>query len=568
MEDLPEVFLSQDPQRPLLYTDSYCGSKYKYALKPMLYSTGFVLLLEVLERFSYYGLENIQTAFLVGHYSPDWNANRTAVEASSYVSGSAAVAYSMPFVGGIIADGILGDYWTILMGMLVFYIPGLLLLALSTIPYLLGPVFNLSALKAGMIVLYPVGAGFTYAVLNVFGAKQYHPVLQADMIQTYFVNVFMANNFGALAGGLIIPLVAQVRITAACLIPVGAMVLGVIFFVLGTFRYVRATPRKDAHLKTLQVVGMPLVCKSVDAAKESHGGKQQDSFVDGVKSLLAVIPIAALTIPFNIAYSQVVAVFTVQGLAMRKAGFIDAAIMLNFDAVSVLLCGTLVGGYLYPYLERNNIHLAITHKFAIGTVLGGLGILASIAVDYAIHHNPEHISILWQIPQYMIIGAGEIFAVSTAFESAFVIAPPEHKGLASALNLLITGAVPNFLCVALYNACAAWFPTEVDLDSYRSSHVYRYLWVLVGIATFGVAVCLSPPVTNWVKRQHRRAADLRETELSKSTMSFSLDDAEKQPSSRQLDDTDSTVSVDDMDDKRTELDLDDVSLEDEEEGVV
>lgn len=559
LEGLPEECLSQDPKRPLLWTDSYCGSNYQYALKPMFYSAGFVLILEMLDRFSYYGLENIQTPFLVGHYS-DWNANRTAVEASSYVSGSAAVACTMPFVGGILADGILGDYWTIVVGTAIFYIPGLLLLALTTVPNLLGPTFSQSILKAGMIVLYPVGAGFLNAVLNVFGAKQYHPVLQADMIEAYFVNFFMAYNVGALAGGVALPLVAQVRITAAYAIPVGAMVLGLLTFVLGTFRYVKVTPRKDAQLKTLRVIGTPLACRPVDSTKKSKGGTLDDGFVDGVKSLLAVIPMAALTVPFNIAYSQIVSVFSVQGMTMRSAGFIDSAMMMNFDAVSVLICGTVVGGYLYPTLTKRHIRLAIAHKFAIGTVLGCTSILASIAVDMAIHRHPDKISILWQIPQYMIIGGGEIFTIATAFETAFVFAPPEHKSLAAALVLLMIGAVPNFVCVGLYNACAVWFPSGVNFIEYQGSHVYRYLWVLVGITAFGAALCVYPPVSRWVEDRHTRAVALQEADATAAlAVGILNDDVEKQPSTRDLDGTDST---DGSDAKRTEPEMD---VEDSEE---
>lgn len=533
LEGLPEEYLSDDPRRPLLYTDTYCGSKYKYALKPLFYSTVFILLIEGLERFSYYGIVNTQTPYLVGQYDPDWNANMTSVQASSYVSGSTAIAYSMPFVGGVIADGFMGDYWTVVFGTSILYFPGLLLLALTTIPYLLGPAFSQSALTASMLVLYPMGAGFIKSVVNVFGAKQYHPVLQTDMIEAYYVNFYMAINVGALVGGIMIPLIAQSNVTAAYMIPVGALMLGLLCFLLGTSRYVRVTPRKDVLFKTFQVIGSPLVCKAPGARKKSRGGTMDDSFVEGVKLLLAVIPITALTIPFNIAYSQMITVFSVQGMAMRNAAFFDSAMMLNFDALSVLIFGFLVGSYLYPYLSKRNIHLAITHKFAIGTFLGGLAIVAALAVDYAIHSHANQISIMWQIFQYLLIGMGEIFAVAAAYETAFVVAPKEQKGLASAINLFLIGGVPNYICISLYNACANWFPVDVDLATYQTSQVYDYLWVLVGISVFGVLLCVFPPIKNWVEGIHRQALELNAVDQKESALS--LDDAEKQPSTKQLD---------------------------------
>ena len=75
----------------------------------------------------------------------------TSVGASSYVSISTAVAYTMPFVGAFLADSLLGDYWAILFGAVVFYLPGLLLITLSTVPYLLGESFNKRALSLGLL---------------------------------------------------------------------------------------------------------------------------------------------------------------------------------------------------------------------------------------------------------------------------------------------------------------------------------------------------------------------------------------------------------------------------------
>lgn len=101
---VPERYLSTDTKRPLQHvTDS--GDTYKYALKPVTFCVIFVLLIELLERFSYYGIQNSQMEYLVGDYNPEWNANMTSVQASSFVSASNAIAMSSPFIGGIMADG-------------------------------------------------------------------------------------------------------------------------------------------------------------------------------------------------------------------------------------------------------------------------------------------------------------------------------------------------------------------------------------------------------------------------------------------------------------------------------
>lgn len=348
--------VSNDPQRPLKH------SNHQYALKPLWYSVVFILLIEMLERFAYYGINNSQTAYLTGAYNADWNANMTATGAVTFVSTTQGIAYSLPFLGGILADGFLGDYWGILLGTSLFYIPGLLLIALTSYPYLLGPTFDHNTLVAGMLVLYPLGAGFIKSVVNVFGAKQYHPTLQQPMIEQYYINFYMIINIGALMGGLLIPILAQFNVAIAYTIPVCALTLGLFVFILGSSRYVRHQPNKEALWKTLQLLfNRTAKCQPLEDAKKENGGALENNFVDGVKQLLYVAPITALTIPFNIAYNQMTTVFIIQGSAMTKAGtVIDASMMTNVDPVSVLIFGTLVAVLAkrqYPYSH----HVQVCH---------------------------------------------------------------------------------------------------------------------------------------------------------------------------------------------------------------
>lgn len=152
LESLPDECLSGDPLHPLLFTDS-TGDTYKYHLNPMAYSVICILVVELLERFAFYGINYTQAAYLTGAYNPDWNANMQAVEASSYVSVSTAIAYTMPFVGALVADCFLGEFYAIAGGASFFYIPGLTLIALTTIPGFLGTTFNQSAVRWGLLCL-------------------------------------------------------------------------------------------------------------------------------------------------------------------------------------------------------------------------------------------------------------------------------------------------------------------------------------------------------------------------------------------------------------------------------
>ena len=116
---LPDEVVSGDPLHPLLYMDDR-GDTYTYHLQPMFYAVFFILLVELLERFCFYGINYTQTSYLTGVYNRDWNADMESVAASSYVSISTAMAYTFPFAGALAADSYMGDYNTILIGALCF----------------------------------------------------------------------------------------------------------------------------------------------------------------------------------------------------------------------------------------------------------------------------------------------------------------------------------------------------------------------------------------------------------------------------------------------------------------
>jgi len=187
---LPEECLSGNKERPLRHVDEE-GEVYYYALRPMFYSVVFILVVELLERFSFYGLNYTQTSYLTGAYDDNWNAGMEAVPASTYVSISVAVAYTTPFLGAFLADSLLGDYWALFVGALVFYLPGLFLIFLTTIPGVLGKEFNRGALATGLLFLWPAGTGIVKSVVNVFGAKQFHPLIQSSLIEAYYVKFYM-----------------------------------------------------------------------------------------------------------------------------------------------------------------------------------------------------------------------------------------------------------------------------------------------------------------------------------------------------------------------------------------
>jgi hypothetical protein len=92
-------------------------------------------------------------------------------------------------------------------------------------------------------------------------------------------------------------------------------------------------------------------------------------------------------------------------------------------------------------LNRRGIKIPTTYKFAIGSRFGAWAVGCAIVTDYRIHHvyreTGEAATVLWQVFPYLLIGIGEIFAVSAAYELAFTITPARMKSIASVANLYV-----------------------------------------------------------------------------------------------------------------------------------
>ncbi|KAL3803031.1 hypothetical protein ACHAWO_003830 [Cyclotella atomus] len=513
--------------RPLLHIDE-AGHEYKYYLQPMKMAVIYILVVEMLERFSFYGINYTTTAYLTGEYNEEWNADLPSITASSYVSISTAVAYTTPFIGALLADNILGEYTTVLLGSVLCYIPGLLLIALTTIPQFLGNHFNASAVRWGLLILWPIGTGMVKACVNVFGAKQFHPILQSSLIETYYVNFYMCINIGALTGGIIVPIVAQWNVSVAYFIPVVILGLGVGLFVAGGGKYVKPKPKQDLHLVLSEVGNAVMRC----CGRQSSSGRRttqkysriQPSTSESKVGIGTIALVSGLVVPFNVAYAQMATTFILQGTVMKNYWIIDAPMMNNADAISVLAFGYLIGNIIYPALNERQIKIPTTYKFAIGSAFGAAAVGCAILTDYAIHaeykRSGESITVLWQVWPYFLIGIGEIFAVSAAYEFAFTVAPAKMKTLASAANLFMVGGAPNVFCILLYNACASWFlnsrgTTNIHhLKDYATAKVVNYFWILELICIFGIVINVLPSVKNWVADLEDAAAETVKSPMS------------------------------------------------------
>ena len=312
-------------------------------------------------------------------------------------------------------------------------------------------------------------------------------------------------NIGALAGICLIPIIAQRSIFLAYTIPLSFLVVAGICFLLGTPRYITKKPAKKKHFP---------ICGGRTSVARKYSPKST--------TLMDIFRISVLVVPFNVGYNQMPTTFIVQGSVMSKAfGVVDVASMNSLDTISVLFFGSITANYIYPYLTKHGMKIPTTYKFSIGSFLGACAVAWAIVVEKMIHstfeRTGEQVNVLWQAPAYILIGFGEIFAVSTAYEVAFTASPPDKKVLASATNIFCVGGLPNLICIVLFHFCREWFRNSHDnanigeIEDYATAHVGKYFYLLLSIMVFGTIINLLPFVREYVESVEEQASDFIKT---------------------------------------------------------
>jgi dipeptide/tripeptide permease len=119
------------------------------------------------------------------------------------------------------------------------------------------------------------------------------------------------------------------------------------------------------------------------------------------------------------------------------------------NAFLILLMIPLFERGVYPLLRRFHIRWGSLGRMATGMLLTGTAFLLAAALQSSIDSSqPRSVSILAQLPQYVVITAGEILFSITGLEFAYSQAPPSMKSVCQAMWLLTVSA-GNLLVVVV-----------------------------------------------------------------------------------------------------------------------
>ncbi|XP_050408235.2 solute carrier family 15 member 4 [Patella vulgata] len=296
--------------------------------------------------------------------------------------------------------------------------------------------------------------------------------------------------------------------------------------------------------------------KFLDHAKHRHGGIYHDSIVDDVRDLKKIICVFIVLIPYWVVYFQMQTTFLLQGLHMRllfkdseknasnsckndavqietvaQKSQIAPAWLSLFDVIMLIIMLPLFDRVIYPRLAKAGYPFSMTKRILVGMVFAIAAMLVAGALEHfrlksfwpydddvkcqcknrsvpQIIGDTEYyaadLSVLWQIPQYALIGMSEVFTSVAGLQFAVSMAPKSMKGIIMGL-FYFTSGIGSFLGTAItgiLNANKIWFvdgddhgdincrlpcrPHDYTFQANKSCHLDYYFYFLAGVELIGL----------------------------------------------------------------------------------
>ncbi|HSN98912.1 MAG TPA: POT family MFS transporter, partial [Candidatus Nanopelagicales bacterium] len=400
---------------------------------------------EACERFSFYGMRNILTVFLIDyllvHQSPDTGVREGAAKGifHLFVSG----VYFFPLLGGFLADRFIGKYRVILW-LSLLYVAGHACLAIfEEVP---------AGFYAGLALIALGSGGIKPCVAAMVGDQFTEE--NKHLVKKVFAMFYWSINFGSFFASLLIPKTLKLYGPAVAFgIPGVLMAIAVLVFWLGRRHYVEVPPTGHNPHSFLRVVGSALRRRKsgehwLDGAREAH----PEGAVEGAKAVFRVLAVFAPIPFFWMLFDQKASTWVVQAKKMDPWIFgwkFEPSQMQLVNPALVMMFIPLTAGVVYPAFKRGGYELTSLRRMTIGMVIGALSYVVAGGLEIMIERG-AYLSILWQIAPYVLLTTAEILVSTTGLEFAYSQAPREMKGTIMSLwSLTVTAAN---LAVAL----AAW----------------------------------------------------------------------------------------------------------------
>ncbi|CDP10687.1 unnamed protein product [Coffea canephora] len=329
-------------------------------------------------------------------------------------------------------------------------------------------------------------------------------------------------------------------------IPCLVMVFALILFLLGTFTYRFCVTREEispfvrigrVFLKAAR--NWRITSFSLSMEGESQGflpcqGSQEFKFlnkallapegskeggngcsireVEEAKAVLRLFPIWTTCLVYGIVFAQSSTVFTKQGATMDRSispSFeLPAASLQSFITLSIVVFIPIYDRILVPVaraITSRPSGITMLQRIGIGILLSTVSMCIAAAVEmkrletaqeYGLVDKPEAtipMSVIWMIPQYLILGVSESLAMVGLQEFFYDQVPNQLKSTGLALYLSIFGIgsfLSSFLISVIDKATSrhghqSWFS-----DNLNKGHLDYFYWLLAGLSAIALTAYL------------------------------------------------------------------------------
>lgn len=230
--------------------------------------------------------------------------------------------------------------------------------------------------------------------------------------------------------------------------------------------------------------------------------------VEELKILIRMFPIWATGIVFSAVYAQMSTLFVEQGRMMDThiGSFnIPPASLSTFDVISVIFWVPVYDRIIVPIARKftgKERGFSELQRMGIGLFLSVLCMSAAavaeitrlqLASEFDLVDKPVAVplNIFWQVPQYFLLGAAEVFTFIGQLEFFYDQSPDAMRSLCSALSLLTT-SLGNYLSSFILTV-VTYFTTQGGKpgwipDNLNEGHLDYFFWLLAGLSFLNMFV--------------------------------------------------------------------------------
>ncbi|MGV7211487.1 oligopeptide:H+ symporter [Oxalobacteraceae bacterium A2-2] len=434
----------------------------------------YIIANEACERFSFYGMRNILTPFLISTMLLSLPLAERAGEAKHIFHTFVIGVYFFPLLGGFLADRVFGKYHTILWFSLIYVVGHACLAIFEDHPH--GFYFGLFLIALGSGGIKPLVAAFMGDQFDQTNKNR------AKGVYDFF---YWTINFGSFFASLLMPVfLRDYGPGIAFGIPGLLMAVATLAFWLGRHKYVYVKPPAadpDSFFKVARTALLShqpgqsrpgLVMAAVGAAGaigslamtpqwgfviaaclalvlllafggagtamqlERARGQHAGEAVEGVRAVLRILIVFALVTPFWSLFDQKASTWIVQANSMHSPllsifGFEFTLLPAQMQAVNpilVLLLIPLNNFALFPLMRKLGVEPTPLRRMTAGIALSGAAWIAVALIQIEMDGGAP-VSILWQLLPYVLLTLGEVLVSATGLEFAYSQAPASMKGI-------------------------------------------------------------------------------------------------------------------------------------------